>query len=114
KRRVPVDRRVFVIIAALALLPIGASAHGPKVGQNGGPQEDAGSLHVEIVPKGTVLQVYLKDHSDKVVSTNGFKGTRIFVINRKAERITLTPAGENQLKGVSSLHLPPHPNAPVQ
>jgi hypothetical protein len=109
-----VDRRAFVIIAALALVPIDASAHGPKVWQNGGPQEDAGSFHVEIVPKGTVPQVYLKDHSDKAVSTNGFKGTAIFVINGKAERIPLTPAGNNQLTGTSSVDLPAEPKGAVQ
>jgi hypothetical protein len=91
------QRGALVIMAALAIAPLGASAHGPKVGQNGGPQEDAGSFHVEIVPQGTVLQVYLKDHSDKAVSTQGFKGTAIFVINGKAERIPLIPAGDNQL-----------------
>jgi hypothetical protein len=109
-----VDRRAFVMITVLALLPIGASAHGPKLGQNGGPQEDAGSFHVEIVPQGTVLQVYVRDHSDKAVSTNGFKGAAIFVINGKAERITLTPAGENQLKGTSSVDLPAEPKGAVQ
>ena len=108
------DRRAFVMITVLALLPIGASAHGPKLGQNGGPQEDAGSFHVEIVPQGTVLQVYVIDHSDKAVSTNGFKGAAIFVINGKAERITLTPAGENQLKGTSSVDLPAEPKGAVQ
>jgi hypothetical protein len=79
----------------------------------GGPQ-DAGSFHVEIVPKGTVLQVYLKDRSDKAVTSSGFKGTAIFVINGKAERITLTPAGENQLEGTSSVDLPAEPKGAVQ
>ena len=108
------NRRALVITTALALVPIGASAHGPKIGQNGGPQEDAGSFHVEILPQGTVLQVYLKDHSNKTVSSSGFKGTAIFVINGMAERITLTPAGENQLKGVSSVDLPAEPKGAVQ
>jgi hypothetical protein len=111
-----VDRRAFVGvgITALAFVPLGASAHAPKIGQNGGPQEDAGSFHVEIVPKGTVLQVYLKDHSDKPVSTSGFKGTAILVIKGKAERIMLTPAGENQLTGTSSVDLPPELKGAVQ
>ena len=108
------DRRALMIVTVLALVPIGASAHGPKVGQNGGPQEDAGSFHVEIVPQGTVLQVYLKDHSDKPVSTSGFKGTAILVIKGKAERIMLTPAGENQLTGTSSVDLPPELKGAVQ
>jgi hypothetical protein len=108
------QRGALVIMVALAIAPLGASAHGPKVGQNGGPQEEAGSFHVEIVPQGTVLQVFLKDHSDKAVSTNGFKGTAIFVINGKAERIPLTPAGDNQLKGTSSVGLPAQPKGAVQ
>ena len=92
------NRRALVITTALALLPIGASAHGPKIGQNGGPQEDAGSFHVEIVPKGPVLQVYLKDHSDKTVSSSGFKGTAIFVpcaeapIGTRASAVVITRA----------------------
>ena len=110
------DRRAFVGmgITALALVPLGTSAHAPKIGQNGGPQQDAGSFHVEIVPKGTVLQVYLRDHSDKSVSTPGFKGTAIFVIKGKAVRITLTPTGENQLTGTSSVDLPAEPTGAVQ
>ncbi len=108
------DRRAFVMVTVLALVPISASAHAPKIGQNGGPQEDAGSFHVEIVPQGAVLQVYLRDHSDKAVSSNGFKGTAIFVINGKAERILLTPAGENLLKGTSSIDLPTEPKGAVQ
>jgi hypothetical protein len=109
-----VDRRAFVVMTALFLVSPGASAHGPKVGQNGGPQEDAGSFHLEIVPNGTMLQVYLKDHSGKPVSTNGFKGAAIFVINGKAERITLMPAGENQFRGTSSIDLPAEPKGAVQ
>jgi hypothetical protein len=108
------NRRALVIASVLTLIPGGAFGHAPKVGQNGGPQADAGSFHVEIVAKGTLLQVYLRDHSDKAVSTEGFKGTAILVINGKAERITLTPAGDNQLSGQSSVDLPAEPKGAVQ
>ncbi len=40
-------------------------------------------------------------------------GTAIFVINHKAERITLTPAGNNQLQGTSSVGLPAEPKGAV-
>ena len=59
-------------------------------------QADAGSFHVEVVPNGTTLQVFLRDHSDKDVATAGFKGTAIFVIDGKPQRIPLTPAGDEQ------------------
>jgi len=100
--------------AALAVLPLTVSAHAPKIGHNGGPQVDAESYHVEIVPKGTVLQVYLRDQSDNAVSTRGFKGIAIFVIKGKPERITLTPAGDNQLKGDAKVDLPAEPKGAVQ
>jgi hypothetical protein len=44
----------------------------------------------------------------------GMMRTAIFVINGKAERITLTPAGENQLQGTSSVDLPAEPKGAVQ
>lgn len=106
-----------VIGLALAMLLAGAMpsfAHAPKMGEHGGPQADAGSFHVELVPQGTVLQVYLRDHSDKPVSTEGFRGAAIFVIDGKPERITLTPAGGNQLKGTSSANIPSEPKGAVQ
>src|SRR5262245_54900364 len=106
--------KILVTAGALAILPLTASAHSPKVGQNGGRQADAGSYHVEIVSKGQVLQVYLRDHSDQAISTQGFKGTAIFVIKGKPERIPLTPAGDNQLKGDAKVDLPVEPKGAVQ
>ena len=106
--------KTIVTVAALLLAPSIVLAHGPKVGVNGGVQADAGSFHVEVVPKGTTLQVFLRDHSDKPVTTDGFKGTAIFVIEGKSQRISLTPAGENRLNGTSSLNLPPNPKGAVQ
>ncbi|MFO1097074.1 MAG: hypothetical protein U1E81_02070 [Xanthobacteraceae bacterium] len=99
----------LLIVSAPALL-----AHAPKMGEHGGPQADAGSFHVEIVANSAVLDVYLRDHSDKAVSTEGFRGAAIFVIDGKPERITLTPAGGNQLRGTSTVTIPPEPKGAVQ
>ena len=102
-------------IAAVLLVAIStAFAHAPKVGANGGPQTDAGSFHVEVVPKGTILQVYLRDHSDKAVQSDGFKGTAIFVVDGKPLRINLSPSGENKLTGESSVELPNEPKGALQ
>jgi hypothetical protein len=104
-------------IAAVALLIVTtsiASAHAPKVGANGGAQADAGSFHVEIVPRGTTLQVFLRDHSDKAILTDGYKGTAIFVIDGKPQRIPLTSAGENKLTGTSTVSIPSEPKGAVQ
>jgi hypothetical protein len=91
-----------VIVAASGL----AFAHGPKIGANGGPQVDAGSYHVEALAQGTILQISLRDRSGSPVSSVGYKGTAIFVIGGKAQRIPLAPAGENKLTGASEVPLP--------
>ena len=106
--------KTVLLISALLAAPSSGSAHGPKAGANGGPQADAGDFHVEIVPQGTMLQVYLRDQSDKAVKTDGYKGTAIFVVDGKPQRIPLVPAGENRLSGTSSLKLPAQPKGAVQ
>ena len=106
--------KTFLIVTALFAAPSIAMAHASKIGANGGAQTDAGSFHIEVVPKGTTLQVFLRDHSDNDVKTDGFKGTAIFVIDGKPQRIPLTPAGENSLSGTSSVDLPANPKGAVQ
>ena len=106
--------KTIVTVAALLAVPTVGLAHAPKIGANGGAQTDAGSFHVEVVPKGTTLQVFLRDHSDKDVKTDGFKGTAIFVIDGKPQRIPLTPDGKNRLSGTSSVDLPATPKGAVQ
>jgi hypothetical protein len=57
--------RSLALAAALGTaVPLAALAHGPKVGHSGGPQADAGAF-LEILPQGTTLAVYLRDHADK-------------------------------------------------
>ncbi len=108
--------RTLAPLAVAALLAAGtvALAHAPKIGANGGQQTDAGSYHVEVVAKGTNLEVYLRDHSDKSVSSKSFKGTAIFVVDGKAQRIPLAPAGDNLLTGTSPVSLPSEPKGAVQ
>ena len=107
---------IKTLIAAFMLMlpPLAGHAHSPSIGHNGGPQTDAGTYHAELVVKGTELQVYLRDHSDKPVSTQGFKGVAIFVMGGKTERITLAPSGDNVLKGTATVTLPATPKGAVQ
>jgi hypothetical protein len=108
--------RLVKLTAAALLVAANAAAlaHSPKIGANGGPQTDAGSYHLEVVAKGTTLDVFLRDHSDKAVKAEGFRGTAIFVVDGKSERIPLTPAGENKLSGTSAVTLPGSPKGAVQ
>lgn len=104
----------ILVATALAMAPLVAFAHAPKTGHNGGPQADAGGFHVEIKPEGTSLAVFLRDHADNEVTTSGYKGTAIFLIDGKAERIPLAPAGGNRLTGTATVSLPPSPKGTVQ
>ena len=104
-------------IAALLLpffLAAVASAHGPKLGPNGGPVVHAGDYHVEMTAKGTALTVYLLGDDEKPVTTKGFKGTGIFAINGKPVRIELTPDGQNKLVGQSTVPLTKSPKGAVR
>src|SRR5215212_121510 len=104
----------LVLAVTLAATPLAAAAHAPKIGHHGGPQTNAGGFHLEVVPQGATLAVYLRDHGDKEVRTDGYKGTAIFMIDGRPERIDLAPAGENRLTGTASVPLPSEPRGAVQ
>ncbi|MGZ9128752.1 MAG: hypothetical protein ACXW4Z_13340, partial [Candidatus Binatia bacterium] len=77
----------IIIASALPAL-----AHSPKPG-NRAIIADAGNYHVEVMANGTSLSILLWDQTDKAVSSEGHNGTAIFVIDGKAQRIPLAPAG---------------------
>lgn len=106
-------KKIAIALAALSLLGAPAFAHGAKTGVHGGPQADAGSFHIEVVTEGKTLLVYMRDHADKDVPTEGFRGTAIFVVDGKPQRITLTPDGAG-LKGEAAAPLPKEPKGAVQ
>jgi hypothetical protein len=106
--------RALSLVALLVAIPSAALAHAPKTGANGGAQVDAGSFHVEVVSQGTTLAVFLRDHSDNAVPTDGYKGNAIFVIDGKPQRIPLSPAGGNKLTGTSPVSIPNEPKGAVQ
>jgi uncharacterized protein (DUF2147 family) len=114
RRRVAMNMKILAAAAALLIGAFPAHARAPKIGIHGGPQVDAGSYHVELVPQGTMLQLYFRDHSDKVINTQGWKGIAILTIDGKVQRITLSPGGDNQLKGMSAVDLPAEPKGAVQ
>ncbi len=94
----------LALVGALAFTAA-AYAHAPEKGKNGGQQTDAGNYHVEVVARGNTLDVFVTDHSETGVSTKGFKGTAILVVQGKAQRITLAPRGQNILTGTSPVEL---------
>jgi len=98
-------RRIILTTALLATaatwgagLPV--RAHDAK-GPNGGQLTDAGKYHVELVGKGTRLEVFVSDANDKPLPATGFKALAILVIDGKPQRIPLQPEGADRLAGTS-------------
>ncbi len=87
--------RAFLIASSLLLATV-ALAH-EAIGPNGGRLVDAGNLHVELVPKGRAVDVFVSDANEKPVSVEGYKGTAVLVIGGKPHRIQLAPAKDNRL-----------------
>lgn len=98
-------RRIILGAAALATAAswgatLPARAHDAK-GPNGGQLTDAGKYHVELVGKGTRLEVFVSDANEKPLPATGFKGLAILVIDGKPQRIPLQPEGADRLTGTA-------------
>lgn len=100
-----VGRYILVAASAVVLSLSVAYGHAPEKGKNGGQQTDAGNYHVEVVARGSTLDVFITDHSENAVPTKGFKGTAILVVKGKPQRIVLAPRGQNILTGTASVEL---------
>lgn len=96
-------RRIILGAAALATAPpwgavLPARAHD-GTGPNGGQLVEAGKYHVELVGKGTRLEVFVSDADEKPLPATGFKGLAILVIDGKPQRIPLHPDSADRLSG---------------
>ena len=98
-------------VALLAALP--AYAHDAK-SLHGGRLADAGPYHVELVAKGTTIEVFIVGENGKPVDPKGFKAVAIFTLGGKAERITLAPSEKDRLSGTAAIVLPANPKGAVQ
>ncbi len=65
-------------------------------GPNGGDLVDAGNYHIEVIGKGTALEVLVSDAADKPLSASGFKALAIMVIDGKTQRIALQPSPDGK------------------
>ena len=87
----------LAIAACLATGP--AFAHELEKGPHGGRLVESGKLHVELVAKDHVIDVYVTDKSDKAIAAAGYKGIAILMVGGKSQRIVLEPAADNRLTG---------------
>lgn len=98
-------------LPALLALPLLATtpllAHEPGAGLHGGVRVDAGRFHAELVTDGTPsVSLYLSDGANKPVPTEGFKANAILVVDGKAQRFALAPAGSDYLTGTAPVAVP--------
>jgi hypothetical protein len=94
--------RTTALALAFTLLASTGFAHEPRKGPNGGDLVDAGAYHVEIVGKGSAVEVFVSDSLDRPLSATGFKALAIIVIDGKTQRVSLTPANDGKmLSGVA-------------
>lgn len=104
--------RIFLVVVLLAG-SVPALAHDAK-GPNGGSITDAGSYHIEMVAKSDVVDIFISDTNEKPISSSGFKGMAILVVEGKSQRITLEPVGTARLSGKAASVLPAQPRGVVQ
>jgi hypothetical protein len=68
---------------------------------HGGQLRMAGPYHFELVVGEGQVRVYLSDHADKPVSSQGVSGNAVMLSGDKST-IALAPAGENLLQGAGA------------
>jgi hypothetical protein len=86
--------RTISLAVAFTLLASTGFAHEPRKGPNGGDLVDAGAYHIEVVGKGTAVDVFVSDSLDRPLSATGLKALAIIVIDGKTQRILMEPTAD--------------------
>ena len=74
-------------------------AHGEQKGPNGGQLQDIADVHAELVTAGNTITINILDESNKPLVTTGYSGSALVVKGSDRETVTLSPSGQNALKG---------------
>jgi hypothetical protein len=76
---------------------------------HGGQMRMAGPYHLELVAQEKEIVLYVTDHGDNKVSTDGGTGKASFQVGKAKPKdsIKLEPAGDNILKGTGDFKLTP-------
>lgn len=103
-----------IALCALLLGAAPAYAHkakdsGPVTALHGGQALAAGPYHLELVATDGELTLYVRDHSDNAVSTDGAKAKATLQHGTEKARteIELEPSGEHTLKGTGTFTINP-------
>lgn len=100
------------VLCAMLLGAVQVGAHSAKHAEpvksfHGGQSLAAGPYHLELVAKDGELLLYVNDHSDKPILTEGAKAKATIQqgFENTTTQVELVPAGENQLKGTGTFTL---------
>jgi hypothetical protein len=103
-----------VLISAALVVSVPASAHTEEHFDaidtpHGGQMRMAGPYHLELVAQEKDIVLYVTDHGDNKVSTDGGTGKASFQVGKAKPKdsIKLGPAGDNTLKGTGDFKLTP-------
>lgn len=96
----------------LAAAPVGAHTakqSTPVKALHGGQSLTAGPYHLELVAKDGELVLYVTDHSDKAIPTDGAKAKATIQHGYEKAKIQveLEPSGDNSLKGSGEFTITP-------
>jgi hypothetical protein len=86
-----------------------AKHSGPVKALHGGQSLSAGPYHLELVAKDGELLLYVMDHSDQAIPTEGAraKATIQHGFEKATIQVELEPSGDNQLKGTGAFTITP-------
>ena len=103
-----------VLMSAALVVSVPASAHTEEHFDaidtpHGGQMRMAGPYHLELVTQEKEIVLYVTDHGDNKVSTDGGTGKASFQVGKAKPKdsIKLEPAGDNTLKGTGDFKLTP-------
>lgn len=96
----------------LGAVPVGAHSAkhaAPVKSLHGGQSLAAGPYHLELVAKDGELLLYVTDHSDKAILTDGAKAKATIQhgFEKTTIQVELEPSGDNTLKGTGSFTIHP-------
>lgn len=103
---------IAVCIVLFGALPVDAHKakdSGPVMALHGGQALAAGPYHLELVARDGELTLYVSDHSDKGIPTDGAKAKATIQHGTEKTRtqVELEPSGENILKGTGTFAINP-------
>jgi hypothetical protein len=103
-----------IVLCATLLGAVSVGAHSAKHSNpvkalHGGQSLSAGPYHLELVAKDGELLLYVTDHSDKAIPTDGAraKATIQHGFEKATIQVELEPSGDNTLKGTGAFTVNP-------